>query len=390
MKKIKALAVLLLCVAMLTACENTATPGDTTADASSAANTTVDTTVNDSTNDATTAKPEDTTTAKPADTTTAKPAEKQLGAVAKYRLYDLPVDRAVQQFALLRNDDGLYIFAVQRVNSTTYLSRLLVGNDGVSARVIDSVMLDGYGHGESFDLAVIDGNAYLYVASGANSIVSYAWATTVTRLRYDEGRITDERVISGFQYASATGKILHSDATPYRINFALDTDSDMLVFYIRTDKNKTGKNGYSFLTAYRLSEINAMLDNRDISLADATGAFLGTTGAKTVSDICYNSSFQGLEVDDGGNIYVVGGGTKTRPQLTRFALENGKINRKKVTDIDWIETGVLRNRNFAAATSFVEIEGLTYFEGALYCSFNPSVSSLSPQDCTEIYLVSER
>lgn len=385
MKKIKALAALLLCVAVLTACDGVKTPGDTTMDTSADTDTTVITIPPEDTT-----SPVDTTTPKPADTTTAKPVGKQLGAAAMYRLYDLPIDRAVQQFALLRADDGLYIFAVQRENSTLYLSRLRVGDDGVSARLIDSVKLEGYGHGESFDLAVIDGNVYLYVASGANRIVSYAWATTVTRLRYDAGTVTDERVISGIQYATATGKILHSDAKPYRINFALDTDSDMMAFYIRTDKLNTGKNGYSFVVAYRLSDINAMLDNGNISLADATDAFLGTTGARSVEDICYNSSFQGLEVDDGGNIYVVGGDTKIRPQLTRFALENGKINRKKVTNIDWIETELLRNRNFAKATSFVEIEGLKYFEGALYCSFNPAVSGISHKNGTEIYKISEK
>lgn len=385
MKKIKVLAALLLCVAVLAACEDAKTPGDTTTDTSAATDTTVNTILPEDTT-----APADTTTLKPADTTTAKPAEKRLGAAAKYRLYDLPVDRAVQQFALLRADDGMYIFAVQRVDSTLYLSRLRVGNDGISARLVDSVRLDGYGHGESLDLAVVDGNVYLYVASGANTITSYAWATTVTRLRYDEGRVTDEHVISGFQFATATGQILHADATPYRVNFALDTDSDMLAFYIRTDKNNTGKNGYSYVVAYRLSAINAMLDNGDMSLANAYDAFLGTTGARSVEDICYNSSFQGLEVDDGGNIYIIGGGTKIRPQLTRFALEGGKISRKKVTDIDWIETVLLRNRNFAAATSFVEIEGLTFFEGALYCSFNPAVSDISPKDGTEIFIISEK
>lgn len=169
MKKIKVLAALLLCVAVLAACEDAKTPGDTTTDTSAATDTTVNTILPEDTT-----APADTTTLKPADTTTAKPAEKRLGAAAKYRLYDLPVDRAVQQFALLRADDGMYIFAVQRVNSTLYLSRLRVGNDGISARLVDSVRLDGYGHGESLDLAVVDGNVYLYVASRANTITSYA------------------------------------------------------------------------------------------------------------------------------------------------------------------------------------------------------------------------
>ena len=384
MKDVKILAKIaaVLCVAatLLTSCVGGKNPADTTLPG---------TTLSDTTPSVTT--PGDTSDSKsPADTTTS-PVNPGLGAAAAYRLDGLPCDKVVQQFAMLRDDTGLWIFTVQRIGDTIYLSRLKVGGDGKVASMVDFAVLPGYGHGESFDLAVVDGKVYLYIASDANPINSYGWATSVTRLRYEAGQIVDERVIVGMERATANGQLLHSDAKPFRINFALDAEADIISFYIRTDKNGTGKNGYHYLTAYRLSAINAMLDASPmILLADATGAFLGTTGQKALEDICYNTSFQGMEVCADGSICIIGGTQKIKPRLSRFELADGKISRRRVLSFEGITTDILRSRNWTAATSFIEIEGACWFEGALYCSFNPVNANLSSSDSTEIFIITEK
>ncbi len=400
MKDVKILAKIaaVLCVAatLLTSCVGGKNPAETTpSDTTPPVTTPGDTSDITSPDDTTSGMAPETTPdtapgTTPADTTTA-PVNPGLGAAAAYRLDGLPCDKVVQQFAMLHDGAGLWIFTVQRVGDMIYLSRLKVGSDGKVASMVDFAVLPGYGHGESFDLAVIDGKVYLYVASDANPINSYGWATSVTRLRYEAGQIVDERVIVGMERATANGQLLHSDAQPFRINFALDAEADIISFYIRTDKNGTGKNGYHYLTAYRLSAINAMLDASPmISLADATGAFLGTTGQKALEDICYNTSFQGMEVCADGSICIIGGTQKIKPRLSRFELADGKISRRRVLSFEGITTDILRSRNWTAATSFIEIEGACWFEGALYCSFNPANANLSSFDSTEIFIITEK
>lgn len=389
MKRITLPAALCLAALLLTSCAGDGRPEDTThvtttapADTTPGVITTPDTTADTTT--PTTSAP---TTSAP---TTDSPAAPGLHAAASFRLEGLPCNRAVQQFAFLRDDAGLWIFTVQRVDDTIYLSRLSVGSDGKTATLADYTTLDGYGHGESFDIAVVDGAAYLYIASGASSLTSYAWATTITRLRYESGSVSDVRVLRGLECATDSGQPLHSDATPYRVNFALDTEADVMSIYVRADAGGKGKNIRSYLTAYRFSALHAMLDAAEsVSLADASSAFLATTGARAVEDICYNGSFQGMEVCPDGTVVIIGGTLKARPQLSRFTLDGGTVKRTRVLNFNGIESELLRNRNWTKATSFLEIESACCFEGAIYCSFNPADADVRPQNGTEIFIITE-
>lgn len=313
-----------------------------------------------------------------------------LGASSVYCFRGLPTNFPVQQIALLRENGKLYAYAVQRSGTTIYLSMALVDEKTGYADVRYCTELYGYGHGESFDLSVRDGSVYLYIASGANPANNYAWATTVTRLKFVDGIVSDEKTISGIEHATKSGDAVFSEATPYRINFALDNESDLFVLYVRADKNHTGKNIKHSLTAYRLSDIDRLLDmcSGEISLADCRSAFLATSGQKALEDICYNTSFQGMEVDNEGTIYVVGGNDSIQPELSRFKIEGENIKRKLVTKINWMESDYLNNRNFAIATIYVEIESIKYFEGKLYCSFYKSTLEVNRQ--TEIFELMEK
>lgn len=194
----------------------------------------------------------------------------------------------------------------------------------------------------------------------------------------------------GLEYASKTGARLGANYTPYRINFAADNDADLFILYLRLDTNYTGKQAGQYLVAYRLSALDQLLDAAEsgISLADASGAYLASSGKSTLEDICYNTSFQGLEVDAEGNIYIIGGTTAIQPQLSRFAAEDGVIRRKRVTTIHWLTSSLLGDRNFDTTSTYVEIEAIKYFDGNLYCSFNPTGAAIP--DCTEIFLLEEK
>ena len=312
------------------------------------------------------------------------------GGVSVLCLKNLPTDRAVQQFAFYQDVGNTYIFTTQRVGTTAYLSRCIVNREQKTAAMLDYVKLENYGHTESMDISDYNGETYLFITSGANPVNGYAWGTTITRLKYENGLITDEKTISGFSYASPNGEILFEGATPYRVNFALDDDADVLAVYVRADYNNTVTKIERRVTTYRLSAVHEMLNtcNSELHLSDCAKWALATTGKMTASKICANGSFQGLEVDSSGQIYLSGGTTKNMPQLSVFQCANGTIARTEIQNIEYISSVFLGRLDFRKLSVFVEIESIKFIDGAFYCIFNPANGM--EKNYTEIYLLKNR
>ena len=303
-----------------------------------------------------------------------------LGGMTMYTVSGLPIGKAVQQFAIAEIQGETTIFVTQRQGSTAYLSRCKVAEDGKSAPCVDYAMLEGYGHAESLDISVHNGQTYIFIASDANpDSDKYEWGTTVTRLKYDAGKVSDERKITGIERATSDGSMIAEGQAAYRINFALNDAADCMVFYFRS------KSGTHALAAYRLSTLQDKLDAAaQISLRDCTDAFTASTGAKKIADICPNKSFQGLAVDAQGCILVSGGTTSVKPQLTKFAVANSNITRESIVDIDWIYSETLGTKEWAEGSAFYEIESIKCYGGENYVSFNPGTAALI-QNHTEVY-----
>lgn len=303
-----------------------------------------------------------------------------LGGMTMYTVSGLPTGKAVQQFAITEIQGETTIFVTQRQGSTAYLSRCKVAEDGKSAPCVDYAVLEGYGHAESLDISVHNGQTYIFIASDANpDSDKYEWGTTVTRLKYDAGTISDERKITGIECATADGSMIAEGQAAYRINFALSDAADRMVFYFRSKK------GTHALAAYRLSALQDKLDaSAQISLKDCTDAFTASTGAKKLADICPNKSFQGLAVDAQGSILVSGGTTSVKPQLTKFAVTDSNVTRESIVDIDWIYSETLGTKEWAEGSAFYEIESIKCYGGDNYVSFNPGTAALI-QNHTEVY-----
>ena len=303
-----------------------------------------------------------------------------LGGISAYTLSGLPIGKSVQQFAFAETNEEAYIFVTQREEATTYLSRCKVGEDGKSAACIDYAVLEGYGHGESLDVSMHNGQTYLFIGSDANANADkYDWSTTITRLLYEAGNIGDIKKITGVEYATADGSPIKQGETPYRVNFAVDDAADRIVVYFRS------QSGTHALSAYRLSTLQEMLDAADeISLKDCAEAFLATTGVKKLADICPNGSFQGLETTPDGEILITGGTTSVQPQLTRFTVQEGAIVLESVTDLRWLYSSRVGTVDWSIGCDYYEIESIRCYEGRMYVSFTPG-SANTIQNYTEIF-----
>lgn len=317
---------------------------------------------------------------------TAAPGPVGFGAQTVTRISGLPTAKAMQQFVLVRGSGSVpELYATQRSGTVTILSRAEFEDDSLKkAKVVSTLELKGYGHGESLDAAVVGDKTYLYLGSDANDLVDYAWATTVTRAEYTDAGLTNCRKITDVQYATPDGSLLFSGATPYRINFAVDTEADLLVLYIRADKNHTGSGVTNYLAAYRLSAINRRLDETETVSLRACGAdyVVGST-AMTTDASAPGGSFQGVEVSPDGYVYITGGTTSIIPAMRVYKIDRTDIRLIRTRTIYWMKSAVLGTRDWTKTKNYVEIESIKYFEGKLYCSFNPTGGSIT--DGTELY-----
>ena len=88
-------------------------------------------------------------------------------ATPAYNLKDLPLGRAVQYFYICDK----YVYITQRVDSTTYLSRLEIrGQDAV---YLDRMTLHNTGHGETLDFYSHNGKQYFYIGCKAETNTTY-------------------------------------------------------------------------------------------------------------------------------------------------------------------------------------------------------------------------
>lgn len=369
----------------------TTAAGCSTATENSAADTDT-TTITQQVEDAT-----ETTTAKKKNEITPQPIPEELavsftgfGASSVLNMRNLRTDRAVQQIAIYEEEGVTYLFAAQRINADTYLSRCRLNTEQRTATAIDSVILKDFGHAESMDVSIHNGKLYLFIGCTANPINDYAWSREIMRFCYEKGKITEQKTITDLAYVTPEGELPFSGATPYRITFGMDDEADKIAIYSRVDKNNTGSGIEHRINLYRLSDLHRALDNCDgtLSMKNMASAFLATTGKVSASSICANGSFQGMDLDADGVIWLTGGATNNKPQLSTFVTESKSIRRTKVQDVAYIVSAKLGEKDFRNGNVYVEIESIKYYKGNYYCVFNPAGDL--EKNFTEVYLLKNR
>ncbi|MBR6594695.1 MAG: hypothetical protein IKK83_05890 [Clostridia bacterium] len=300
-------------------------------------------------------------------------------------LKNLGTNRAVQQFYFYNDAEGnRYVFTTQRVTSNVYLSRCLVSDDGLTATCLDYVVLENYGHGEA--LAVYEYEGQVYVWSAGNTITDTTddlytttyWARNVSRFVYTPdasaatgAKITNEKKLTNFLYASADGTSLYSGGRIFRLAFAVSPNSDRMMFWL---KFKNGSTYKQYLCCYSFSQINKALS------ASSGSVSMATLGSHQLAKIAYdgdlpNGSMQGMGLDGTGTLYFSGGSSSQTPMVYKYSYTSSSITLKE----KWTVT----------AKANVEIECAYMLNGAFYCIFIDDTTSSGKKNNTKIYTLDD-
>ena len=300
-------------------------------------------------------------------------------------LKNLGTNKAVQQFYFYNDGEGnRYVFTTQRVTSSVYLSRCLVSDDGLTATCLDYVILKDYGHGEA--LAVHEYQGQVYVWINGNTITdttdelytSTYWARNVSRFIYTPdassstgAKITNEKKLTNFLYASSSGSSLVSGGRIFRLAFSISPNSDRIMFWLKFAK---GSSYVQYLCCYSLSKLEAALS------ASSGSVSMANMGSHQLAQISYsgdlpNGSMQGLGIDGTSTLYFSGGSSSQTPKVYKYSYTASSITLKEV----WTVT----------AKANVEIETAYMLNGNFYCIFIDDTTGDGKKNKTKIYTLDD-
>lgn len=273
--------------------------------------------------------------------------------VVEYKITGLPSNVAIQNFAV----GSTYIYITQHSGNNTLLSRCTItGTKSSDDNSIiaeckngDYMTLEDFGHGESLAMATYNNTTYFYVGAEVNKTTdtSYQWSKQIARIKYASKTTLNNKNASKIRYLNYANTNLKSVGTVNRVACAASSSQ----FIIRTQVT-SGKVQYSI---YEINAINKAFDEAD-GRTDKTVSFKGNTTLKKActksfvqssdaNNLVYpNGSFQGMDLTNGGNIYLAGGDAQNT--YNRVA----KMNSSGTYKYRWDITGLGQKGN--------EIEGI--------------------------------
>ena len=245
-----------------------------------------------------------------------------VSATLAYTLKGLPLGRAIQNFYV----GATYIYITQRVDATTYVSRLKINGD--VANYMDRMTMNNCGHGQSLDFYSYNGKEYLLMGCKSDTPAdsTYNWSLQMARFRYEAGKTYDYTELNRLSYMNYANKSASRLGTTYRVAGA--ANSSYMIFRIQT---KEGSVTYS---AYDLVKLNKLMDTSESIRMDSADAKAACSFSFTQSGssniIRPNGSFQGIDISSKNSIYLSGGADGDTPQI---AMTNSSGSYKKLVKV---------------------------------------------------------
>ena len=309
---------------------------------------------------------------------------KSAKATLAYTLKGLPLGRAVQNFYM----GSTYIYITQRVDATTYVSRLKMDKTNKVANYVDRMTFTNAGHGQSLDMYTYNGVNYMYLGVKSDTDSGYNWSLQIARIKYEAGKTYNYTQLSRFTYMNYANGTAYRMGDTYRVAAAVCGDTtvfrvqtknsskvnysayDTTVFRIQT-KNSSKVN-YS---AYSTEALNKLLDKNktvDMRTSGAKKAHLWTNVQSGSSIIRPNDSFQGIDLFSKARIYLSGGAHGDTPQIAKI---NSSGTYKKLVKIS--NVGKL------------EIEGIQCKDSKVYFLIVPGTTAAEKKNQHKIYYLNE-
>ncbi len=283
-------------------------------------------------------------------------------ATLAFTLKGLPVGRAVQNFYV----GSAYVYVTQRVDTTTYLSRLKI--NGKVANYVDHMTLLNCGHGESLDLYSHNGENYFYIGCKADTSGDHALSLQIARIQYEAGKTytyTDLNRFINLDFANKKGTDMGS---VYRAAVAVRGETTIFRIELKSSRDVV-------YTAYTTSKINKLLDaNHTVSMKSSgmKAAHLFTVRLARSQNVRANSGFQGLEISSKSRIYLSGGAAGETPAIARMNSSGDYLKLVKITNVEKHE-----------------MEGLQLKDGKLYFALVTGDTAASRKNEQQIYYINE-
>ncbi|MBR4308861.1 MAG: hypothetical protein IKT58_04605 [Oscillospiraceae bacterium] len=283
-------------------------------------------------------------------------------ATLAYTLKGLPLGRAIQNFYV----GATYIYITQRVDATTYVSRLKI--NGAEANYMDRMTFNNCGHGQSLDFYTYGGKEYLLMGCKAETATTYNWSLQMARFQYEKGLTYDYTDLNRLSYMNYANKSASRLGTTYRVAGA--ASSSYMIFRIQTEE------GTVTYSAYSTSKLNALLDASESVRMDSADAKAACSFSFTQSGsniIRPNGSFQGIDISSTKSIYLTGGADGDTPQIARMNSSGSYLKLIKVTNV-----------------GNLEIEGVQCKNGNVYFVIVPSTVAADKKEKHKIYYIPEK
>ncbi len=282
-------------------------------------------------------------------------------ATLAYNLKDLPLGRAVQYFYICDK----YVYITQRVDSTTYLSRLEIrGQDAV---YLDRMTLNNTGHGETLDFYSHNGKQYFYIGCKAETNTTYCWSIQIARIQYEPNATytyTDLTRFTNIVFGNATGTRM---GTTLRVAACVNGD-----YTIFRHQNTDGEFNYSF---YSTSKLNALMDKGiqcNLNTDDARACCISSFSQTGSDRIQPNGNYQGMDLSSLNSIYLAGGGHGDTPQIARIDSKGKYLKLMDITNVGKLE-----------------IEGVSCQRGKVYFAIVPGTTEAIKKTSHKIYSIDE-
>ena len=286
-----------------------------------------------------------------------------LSATLAYTLKGLPLGRAIQNFYI----GSTYIYITQRVDATTYVSRLKIS--GAEAHYMDRMTMNNCGHGQSLDFYTHNGTEYLLMGCKSDTPADsdYNWSLQMARFVYEAGKTYDYTELNRLSYMNYANKNASRLGTTYRV--AGGANNSYIIFRIQTTE------GTVTYSAYDKTKLNNLLDKSEsvrMDSADAKAACSFSFTQSGSSIIRPNSSFQGIDISSKNSIYLTGGADGDVPQI---AMMNSSGTYKKLVKVTNVGN--------------LEIEGVKTKNGNVYFVIVPSTIAADKKEKHKIYYIPE-
>ncbi len=286
-----------------------------------------------------------------------------VSATLAYTLRGLPLGRAIQNFYV----GATYIYITQRVDATTYVSRLKI--NGTEATYMDRMTMNNCGHGQSLDFYTHGGKEYLLMGckSDTPEDSTYNWSLQMARFQYEAGKTYDYTELNRLSYMNYANKSASRLGTTYRVAGAVN--GNYTIFRIQT------KEGTVTYSAYNTTKLNNLLDKSEsvrMDSADAKAACSFSFTQSGSSIIRPNGSFQGIDMSSTKSIYLSGGADGDVPQIARTNSSGSYLKLVNVTNV-----------------GNLEIEGVQCKRGNVYFVIVPSTVAADKKEKHKIYYIPE-